>query len=60
MGQMTRERKYADFWALVDNTIDARVEAIDMLLRLLPDKQLDDSLIEIAKMQRCGDNDENS
>ena len=44
MGQMTRQAKYDKFWATIDETIEARGDVIDYLLRLLSNAKLDDAL----------------
>lgn len=49
MGQATRLARYAKFWSWVghSNASDEFSAAIDMLLRMLTDEQLDQVLAEI-------------
>ena len=58
MGQTTRILKYNKFWLWVDNTVEARGDAIDMLLRTLIDEQLDQLLAEIAEAGGFGDDED--
>lgn len=48
MGQVTRQPKYDKFWAWVDPSLDGYSAAIDMLLRMLSDEELDQLLTEIV------------
>jgi hypothetical protein len=56
MGQMVRQRKYNEFWATIDSTIEVYRDAIDTLLRVLTDDQLD----EVLKSRYCTDEDDES
>ena len=48
MAQATRQPKYDKFWVWVEPSINGYSAALDMLLRMLTDDQLDQFLAEIA------------
>lgn len=55
MGQIVRQAKYNKFWSGIDETIEARGDAIDMLLRMLTDEQLDEVLSDMANADAFGE-----